>query len=190
MSSVLALTLLLLLVLGLGVWGVVSGVRSSRARTLPPLTPPMLSALAQPYRGLMGEALAVYNDVAAQAAGAPKALSRELGEVAVRVHSLVARALPRARHGTALETYLLKLDPSEPQYAQTKQAAAEVESELRNFVQTLRTLRGKVYAVLTDASRLEADPRLDRDLEDALIEIGALEEAFAETRAKVQRAQL
>ena len=186
MSLTFGLALLLLLVLGLGVWGVVSGVRSSRARTAPPLTPPMLSALAQPYRGLMGEALSVYDDVAAQAAGAPKALSRELNDVAVRVRLLVARALPRARHGTVLESYLLKLDPSEPQYAQTKRAAAEVEDELRGFVETLRTLRGKVYAVLTDAARLEADPRLDRDLEDALIEISALEEAFAETRAEVK----
>ncbi len=186
MSLALEFTLLLLLVLALGAWGIVSGVRSSRRQVGPPLTPPMLSALAQPYRGLMGEALSVYDDVAAQAAGAPKALSRELNDVALRVRLLVARALPRARHGTALEGYLLKLDPSDPQYANTKRAAAEVEEELRGFVETLRTLRGKVYAVLTDASRLEADPRLERDLEDALIEISALEEAFAETRAEVR----
>ncbi len=180
------LALLLLLVLGLGVWGIVSGVRSSRSKASAPVTPPMLSALAQPYRSLMGEALAVYNDVAAQAAGAPKALSRELNEVADRVRTLVTRALPRARHGTALAGYLLKLEPADPQYANTKRAAEEVESELQSFVATLKTLRGKVYAVLTDASRLEADPRLERDLDDALIEISALEEAFAETRAEVQ----
>ena len=70
--------LILLAVFGLGVvWGVVSGVRQSRRTAKSPVTPQVLSALAQPYRRLMGEAVAIQKDVAKQAAGAPDALQRE-----------------------------------------------------------------------------------------------------------------
>ncbi len=175
------LVLVLLLVLGIGVWGLVSGVRMSRRQRRAVVNPQVVSALAQPYRELMGEAVAIYRDVEKQSAQAPKTLQRELHEMSLRVQRLVARALPRAQHGTSLAAFLLKLDKAEPQYVQTQAAANEVQQELRQFVDTLKTLRGKVYQVLTDASRLSADQQLSRDLEDALFEINALEEAFAET---------
>ena len=174
------LVLILLAVLGLGVWGVVSGVRQSRRTAKSPVSPQVLSALAQPYRRLLGEAVAVQKDVAKQAANAPDALKRELSDLAARISLLVERALPRAQHGTHLVAYLLELTPDEPQHAQTKAAAATVEQELTAFVADLKTLRGKVYQVLTDATRLNTDSYLARDLDDALLEVTALEEAFGE----------
>ena len=182
MLLTLELTLLLLLILGLGVWGIVSGLRQSRTRERVLVTPQDLSALAQPYRRLMGEAVNVAQDVHKQAASAPKTLQRELGGLAARVDTLVERALPRARHGTSLAAYLLELSPEEDQHVQTTAAAQSVEAELEAFVTTLKTMRGKVYQVLTDATRLDADTYLGRDLDDALIEIEALEEAFSDLK--------
>ena len=174
------LILILLAVLGLGVWGIVSGVRQSRRAAKSTLSPQALSALAQPYRRLLGEAVAIQQDVAKQASSAPDALKRELSDFAQRIALLVERALPRAQHGTHLVAYLLELTPDEPQHAQTKQAAKTVEQELTEFVENLKVLRGKVYQVLTDATRLSTDSYLARDLDDALLEVTALEEAFGE----------
>ena len=180
MALTLELVLVLLLVLGLGVWGIVSGVRLSRRQSKTTVSAQALGALAQPYRQLMGEAVAIAQDVHRQADSAPAALQRELGDLAQRVDLLVERALPRARHGTSLAAYLLELSPREAQHAQTLAAANKVEAELSEFVGTLKTLRGKVYQVLTDATRLSTDTYLAKDLDDALIEVAALEEAFAE----------
>ena len=153
---------------------------------VPPSTPQTLSALAQPYKRYMGEAVAIHKDVIAQAEAAPDALKYELTGLAGRVGQLIERALPRAKHGTNLVAYLLELSPTEPQYEQTKQAASRVETELGQFVEHLKTLRGKVYQVLTDATTLSEDTYLERDLQDALIEIEALEEAFGDVKGEIK----
>lgn len=176
--------LLLLGLLGLGVWGVVTGVRNARRTASGSVTAPQLSSLANPYRTLLAQALEVQREVATQAARAPGPLEAELGSLARRVERLVERALPRARHGTDLSTYLLRLTPDEPQYAQTERAARRVEKELSDFLETLKLIRGKVYQILTDATALSRDAELGRDLEDALLEVDALEQAFGETSAE------
>lgn len=181
MLVTLELALILLVVLGLGVWGIVSGIRLSRQHPPePPISAPELAALAQPYRRLLGEAIEIEREVTRRAATAPKPVQRRLGDLAQRIRSLITRALPRARHGTDLAGYLLRLAKDEPQYQETLQAMAEVERELEAFVAALRSLRAKVYRILTDASRLSLEAGLERDLSEAVFEVTALEEAFAE----------
>jgi len=186
MVQTLELSLILLGVLGLGVWAIVTGIRQSRKTPRIPVSPQTLSALAQPYKRYMGEAVAIHKDVVAQAESAPDALKRELTNLSVRVEQLIERALPRAKHGTNLTAYLLELSPAEPQYEQTKQAATKVDAELNDFVTHLKTLRGKVYQVLTDATTLSEDSYLERDLQDALIEVEALEEAFSDVKSELE----
>lgn len=176
------LSLLFAGLLGLGVWGVVSGVRASRRQRATGVTAQQLATLDQPYRGILGSALEVQRDVAERVAEAPAPLQAELSELARRIARLNERAYPRALHGTRLIGYLLKLAPDEPQYARTEASAAEITAELERFLQTLRELRAKVYQVLTDAAALAADGRLSGDLHDALIDVAALEEAFREGR--------
>ena len=110
----------------------------------------------------------------------PSHCKSELFDLAQRIELLIRRALPRAKHGTQLQGYLLELRPDEPQYAQTKASAAVVSEELGRFVSTLKTLRGKVYQVLTNATELSKDSQLARDLDDALLDIEALETAFGD----------
>ena len=182
MALTLELSLLLLAILGLGAWGIVSGIRLSRAQPRQLISAQQLSSLAQPYRGYMGEALNIYQDVAAQSKNAPGSLKRELNNLAQRLEQLIARTLPRAKHGTSLAAYLLELKPDEPQFAKTQTASKQVEQELQDFVSTLKTLRGKVYQILTDATNLGKDGYLAKDLEDALIEVEALETAFSDIK--------
>lgn len=170
--------LLLLTLIGLGLWSVVSGLRLNQASPKAPVSPQELGALAQPYRRLLGEAVATEQDVQRQIETAPRAFRRSLQDIGARMHSMTRRALPRAQHGTRLTSYLLRLEPGEAQYRETKRAAQQVEDELEEFVATLNTLRAKVYQVLTDASRLALDDPLSDDLSDAMIEAEALVEAF------------
>lgn len=174
------LSLILLALLALGGWALVASIRLSSKQTRALISPQELSRLAQPYKTHLGEAVTIYQDVRAQASEAPKALQPELLRLAERLEELIKRALPRAEHGTSLAAYLLELNPAEPQHANTKAAAERVDSELSAFVDDLKTLRGKVYQVLTDANDLGKDSRLARDLEDALIEVEALETAFSD----------
>lgn len=115
-----------------------------------------------PYRRLLGEAVEIERDVTERAASAPKQVQRRLSDLAPRIRRLVERALPRARHGTDLTGYLLRLDKDEPQYQQTAQAIKDIERELTEFVAVLKGLRGKVYNILADASRLSLDQGLER----------------------------
>jgi len=179
------LALILLAILGLGVWGIISGIRLSRRQPAKaPVSPQALSSLAQPFRRLLGEAVEIEREVVRRTASAPKPVQRSLSDLALRLRRLVERALPRARHGTELAGYLLRLDPGEPQYQQTEQTIKEIERELTEFVAVLKKLRGKVYQILTDASNLGLEQGLKRDLDDAVMEVTALEEAFAELRAE------
>lgn len=181
------LGLLLLAILGLGVWGIISGIRLSRRQPAKaPVSAQALSSLAQPFRRLLGEAVEIERDVTRRAASAPKPVQRSLTDLALRLRRLVERALPRARHGTELAGYLLRLDQGEPQYQQTEQTLKEIERELSEFVAVLKGLRGKVYQVLTDVSSLGLEQGLKRDLDDAVLEVAALEEAFAELNADLR----
>ncbi len=182
MALTLELVLLFLVVLGVGLWGVITGIRQSRSAQRTPVAPQELSGLAQPYRGYLGEAVAIQGDIAAQAKMAPKSLKHELETLTLRLEHLVRRALPRAQHGSRLVAYLLELRPDEAQHGPTQAAANAVEQDLASFVATLRTLRGKVYQVMTDATTLASDQQLAQDLDDALIDISALEEAFGEIK--------
>lgn len=187
----LTLALVLLLLVSLAAWAVVQGYgpRSPRSRTSSKtagsrrsLEPQSLAALAQPYRSLMAEALEIERDVHRQVASAPPPLRDRLAEVEARIGRLIAAALPQARQGTVLAAYLLKLGQSEPQRAETERAAAAIEEELKGFVASLRKLRAKVYGVLTGAARLATSGELREELDEALFELGALEEAFRKVR--------
>jgi hypothetical protein len=173
----------LLLLLILLIASVVIAVRRSgknRAKPLDAVTPQELSRLAQPYRGLLGEAVGVHQEVATQAKIAQPALQQEFTELAFRLGMLVKRALPRAQLGTQLASRLLQLKPSDAQYTATQTSAKKIEEELVTFNQTLSSLKGKVYQVISDSANLMQDTYLSKDLDDALIEVGALEEAFKE----------
>lgn len=173
------LIILLLLLIGVGV---VSLRRVARPQVAvqAAVTPQHLARLAQPYRGLIGEAVSVVREVKAQAQKAPSALQQEFLTLAMRLDFLVRRALPRAEHGTELAAHLLTLSPDDAQYTKIREAAQEVEEELTQLVATFKTLRGKVYQILTDAGSLSKDNRLERDLDDALLDVTALEEVFSE----------
>ena len=174
------LTFILLTVFAASVWAIVAGIRSSKNAAPSPLNSQALSALALPYRSYLGEAVSIHTDMLRQAENAPKQLQGELFDFARRIEHFISRAVPRAKHGTQLQAYLLELNPDEPQYAVTKAASEELSEELAQFVAHLRTLRGKVYQVLTNANELSKDKQLARDLDNALLDIEALETAFGE----------
>ncbi len=152
-----------------------------KPKRLDAVTPQELSGLAQPYKNLLGQAVKVHQEVATQAKQAQPALQQEFTELAFRLEMLVKRALPRAQLGTQLASQLLQLKPTEAQYAHTQASAKSIETELNHLLETLNTLKGKVYQVIADSAELSKDTYLKQDLEDALIEVGALEEAFKET---------
>jgi hypothetical protein len=163
--------------------GIIIAIRRSakiRPKPLSAVTPQELSRLAQPYKNLLGQAVAVHQEVAHQAALAQPALQQEFTELAFRLEMLVKRALPRAVLGTQLSGQLLKMQSSEAQYIQTQASAKKIEEELKHLLGTLSTLKGKVYQVIADSAELSKDTYLSQDLEDALLEVGALEEAFKE----------
>jgi hypothetical protein len=182
------LTILVLAIVAATLYGVFVGIRHSRgqsseAKTLELeqlVTPQDLSSLAQPYRSYMGEAVQIHHDVLERAAKAPSAMQTDLTLLAHRIGMLVTRAMPRARQGTELSEYLLKLGSSEAQYAQTQAEAGKVEEELKHFLATLTTLRGSLYSALTGASNLTKDTYLTKDVQDALLEVEGLEAAFQE----------
>jgi uncharacterized protein YoxC len=170
--------IIILMVLVIGITIAIRRSAKSKPKTLEAVTPQELGRLAQPYRELLGKAVALHQEVAHQANMAQPALQQEFTELASRLEMLVKRALPRAVLGTHLSSQLLKMQPTEAQYAQTQASAKKIEEELRHLLETLSILRGKVYQVITDSAELTKDMFLSQDLEDALIEVGALEEAF------------
>jgi septal ring factor EnvC (AmiA/AmiB activator) len=172
--------ILLLLLLIASVAIAVRRSAKNRAKPLDAVTPQELGRLAQPYRGLLGQAVAVHQEVAAQARIAQPALQQEFTELAFRLEMLVKRALPRAQLGTQLASQLLQLKPTEAQYAATQSSAKKIEEELAVLNQTLNSLKGKVYQVISDSANLTQDTYLSKDLDDALLEVSALEEAFKE----------
>lgn len=174
------LALLMLALLGFGIWGIYSGIKQNQRQISNSIKPQELSSLAQPFKNFMGEAVSIHKDVAIQANNAPRAIKHELLTLSQRIDNLIKRAMPRAKHGTSLAEYLLRLEPNEAQYQTTLESKAIVEQDLASFVETLKLLRGKVYQVLTDATSLQKDNYLSKDLDDALIEISALESAFSE----------
>ncbi len=182
MTITLELALVMLLLLGLGVWGVVSGVRAARENRQQAVTPQELSALAQPFRRLLGEAVAIHKDLDLQAHEAPTALRQELLALSRRLERLIREAVPRARHGSRLAAFLLELGNDDPQRPRTEASIVEVTRELEGFVATLQAMRGKVYQILTDASALAIDSDMGSELEEALSDVEAMEEAFEEAR--------
>lgn len=178
-------SLLLLLVIGLGAWALSLALRNSReslqnTQHIQPISPQMLSSLAQPYRGLLGEAVAIDNDVQQQLQNSPEGMRIIIEGLAERIHQLVLRALPKARHGTDLSGQMLRLSPDDIQYQESKQASEAISKDLEDFVATLRSLRGKVYQLLSDSARLSLDTELQRDLDEAMLEAQALEEVLRE----------
>jgi hypothetical protein len=173
---------ILVAVLAFGGWAFYAAIQQSKraSERSRAIGPQQLSGLAQPYRGLMGEAYEIYQDVHKQSQKAPKMLARELSIMAERMQHLISRALPHAQHGTDLAGLLVKLKASDPHFDDAMQAAKATQADLEQFVDNLKLLRGKVYKVITDASKLGSDKTLAQDLDDALIDISALEEAFAE----------
>ncbi len=176
----LGLIVLLLLIVA----SVVIAIRRSaktRSKSLDAVTPQELSRLVQPYKLLLGQAVTIHQEVATQAKLAQPALQQEFKELASRLEMLVKRALPRAQLGTQLASQLLQLKSTEPQYAQIQVSSKKIEAELYHLLTVMSTLRGKVYQVIADSAELTKDTYLTKDLEDALIEVEALEEAFKET---------
>ena len=170
------LGLILLSVILLGVWGIVSGVLQSRQKKLEdPVSPQQLSRLAQPYRELMGEAVSIYKDVANHAETANEALRPELHSLLLRVALLLKLAYPKAEHGTNLKAYALQLQADDEQQTSLESRAQETALELQDFLRQLKTLRSKLYQLLSDASRLSADLPLKQDLDETFAELAELE---------------
>lgn len=178
MTLAIEIALILSALLALGLWGVISGVRSVRKNRAPGISPQELSRLAQPFRRYLGEAAAIQREVASQVEDADPPLRRELNEISRRIARLVTRAYPRALQGTRLLNQVRNLDADDATRASLEDAIATIERELADFLDTLKLLRSKVYRVLADAASLNEDHRLARDLEDALLEVQALEEVF------------
>jgi len=180
--------LILLLIVIAGVAAIYWLLRRSRQeaelsafqRQEPPVTAQELAALSLPYRTQLGEAVTIQQEVAQRAETAPAVLKQEISELSQRMFMLVQRALPRARHGTQLQDFLLRLTPTDPEYARNRQEADGIEAELAQFVEHMRRVRGKVYGILSNAASLQADRRLETDLKDALADVHSLEEAMSE----------
>ena len=137
---------ILILILLLVIAAVFFAIRRSakqKPNRLDAVTPQELSRLAQPYKNLLGQAVTVHQEVAAQAKQAQPALQQEFIELAFRLEMLVKRALPRAKLGTQLASQLLQLKPTEPQYAQTQASAKNIEQELGHLLEVLKHTQGK-----------------------------------------------
>src|SRR5690625_5672379 len=139
------------------IYGVVGGARqeaelSAFQRQEPPVTAQELGALSLLYRTQLGEAVTIQQEVAQRADTAPAVLKQEISELSQRMFMLVQRALPRARHGTQLQDFLLRLTPTDPEYARNRQEADGIEAELAQFVEHMRRVRGKVYGILSKAA--------------------------------------
>lgn len=184
MNPAVQVLLVLTVLLGLGIWAIVTGMRAVRGNRAPGISPQELTRVAQPFRGYLGEAAALQRDVAAQVRTAPPPLRRELDEIVRRIARLISRAYPRAMQGTHLLDQARSLEEDDPTRERLEEAIAVVEAELAEFLGTLKILRGKVFRVLADAAALSSDGRLGRDLEDAMLEVDALEEVFRETGAR------
>lgn len=154
--------------------------RPAMERQEPPVASQELSALALPYRTQLGEAVTIQQEVAARAEKAPPVLRNEIRELSQRMYLLVRRALPRAKHGTQLKDFLLRLTPADAEFEANRLEADGIEQELEQFVEQMRRVRGKVYGILSNAASLQADRRLDTDLKDALSDVQSLEEAMSE----------
>ena len=182
------LTVVLIVLVAAGVGAIYWLLNKSKAeseksrfeRERPPVEAQELSPLAQPYKNLLGEAVTIQQEIAQRAESAPSVLKSEIQGMSHRMFQLVQRALPRARHGTDLTDFLLRLTPEDPEYAANRQEAGQIETELQEFVEQLRRVRGKVYGILSNAQSLYADRRLQTDLDDALADVQSLEEAMSE----------
>lgn len=182
------LTVLLIIILAAGgaaIYWLLNRARTEAARSRfererPPVEAQELSPLAQPFKNLLGEAVTIQQEVARRAESAPAVLKNEIQGMSHRMYQLVQRALPRARHGTDLKDFLLRLTPDDPEFEANRQEASEIETELQTFVEQLRRVRGKVYGILSNAQSLHADRRLQTDLDDALADVQSLEEAMSE----------
>ncbi len=185
MGLAIVLFLIVLVIGSAGVWFLFSRARPHGApgagQPHAAVSAQELSPLAQPYRSLLGEAVTIQREVSNRAQTAPATLRLEIDEMAERMFRLVRRALPRAKHGTQLQDFLLRLTAADAEYEATKNEARLVEEELSGFVESMRRVRGKVYGILSNAASLEADRRLHTDLADALSDVSLLEEAMAET---------
>jgi hypothetical protein len=183
-AALIILGLLIIAALSGALWWLLSGRDASMTRPLAPpaaVPPQKLSALAQPYRSLLGEAVAVQQEVVLRSRTAPASLQLELTELSERMNRLVLSALPLAEHGTQLSEYLLRLGEDDPEFSATTQEATKLEGKLRDFLEHLKRIRGKVYTILSSAANLRADPRLETELGDALADVADLDEALGET---------
>lgn len=177
------LAIVLLSVLALGIWGILTGLRQARkAKLESPVSPQQLSALAQPYRELMGEAVAIHQEILTQLSSANKVLKPDLHNLALRLVLLLKLAYPKAQHGTKLKAYLLKLSPQDAEHAAITTSAEETAQDLRDFVGQLKTLRGKLYQILSGASQMSSNLPLKEDLEETLSEVIALEKVFVDAK--------
>ncbi|HLR46930.1 MAG TPA: hypothetical protein VK092_07205, partial [Deinococcales bacterium] len=68
----------------------------------------------------------------------------------------------------------------EEEHDHNRKEADRISGELTDFLERMRRLRGKTYAILSNASALQADQRLQADLDDALSDVQTLEEAMSE----------
>lgn len=178
------LALIFLAILLLGFWGIVSGVLQARNKKLEdPVSPQELSRLAQPYRELIGEAVAIYKDLARQAEIASRSLKPELQGFVLRMALLLKLAYPKAEHGTKLKAYALQLSADSDQQASLNRSAQEVEEDLKEFLSQFKTLRSKLYQVLSEASQLASDLPLKQDLDETFVELSELEARFAKAKA-------
>jgi chromosome segregation ATPase len=159
-----------------------SGIRSSReaAAQQSRLSAQHLSGLAEPYRGIMYEALTCLKDIRKQSNNASPALKKRLQDIATRVEDSLERALPRAQHGSRLQGHFARMErQAAAAQPELQQQAQDIETELRELLTQLMTLRTKSYQVLGQAAKLDFDHVSQRELQDALFELDALEETYA-----------
>ncbi len=180
------LVLILFVVAALGVWGIVSGLRQSRNIKLEsPISPQELSSLAQPFRQLMGEAVTVHKDMIANIEQAPKLIEEQLKDVSLRMTLLLKLAYPRAQHGSQMLAYLQDLNAQDAEAKSIKESADNAETELRKFLAELKTLKSKVYTLLSNASEVTSRLPLEQDLKETFAEVEQLEKVFEELKQQV-----
>lgn len=144
------------------------------------ISPQKLAAIAEPYRHYLGQMLTVQDDIHDSLKHAPEVLQRGLGDIDREVGTMLHSVVPQAEQATRLEAQLLRLD-NDAQREEVQFRVDQLDSEMKEFLYRLEAVRTRVWRLLDEAKALSPE-NTAKKLDDKLLELDALEEAFQELR--------
>lgn len=158
-------------------WLVRASRRVQRTDT-PAISAQALAGLAEPYRGLLGEMVHTERDLKAEVMQAPETLRPMLAGLNERIARMLLPAHRKAQRGTQLKAQMLRLNASDPQHSAAQEAAQTIEDDLRTLLERVKELYSQTLRVVAEAQRLEPHTDPQRELDEAMAEVRALEEVF------------